>query len=270
VTRFHKGTIFKYVFLTAASLVSIFPLVWMLMSATNRSVDIIGGRLVFGTSLFANFAKLLEVTQIGTALWNSFRNAAALTLASLVVCSAAGYAFELYHDRWKDKLMGVLLLSMMVPFAATLIPLFKLFGRMNLINSTLGFMLPTISTAFMIFLFRQSARNFPYDIVEAARIEGFGEFRIFAQIFIPVMKATYAAATTVTFMNAWNSYMWPLVIMQKPESRTMPLLVSNLIAGYTIDYGVLMLAVSISTLPTIIMFFVLQRYFAEGITGAVK
>ena len=270
MTKRRIASIFKYGFLILVSFISVFPLLWMFVSATNKSIDVIAGKMVFGSYLVENFKKLLEVSNLGQALWNSFRNAVALTFFSVLVCSAAGYAFELFHDKWKDKLMGVLLLSMMVPFAATMIPLFTLFGKMNLLNSTVGFMLPTISTAFLIFLFRQSTRNFPYDIVEAARLEGMNEFRIFIRVFIPVMKSTYAAAITVTFMNAWNSYMWPLIIMQEKESQTMPLLVSNLIAGYTIDYGELMLAVSISTLPTIVIFLLLQKHFANGITGAVK
>lgn len=88
-----------------------------------------------------------------------------------------------------------------------------------------------MSTAFLIFLFRQSTRSFPHDIIEAARIEGLGEFKIFLKMYVPIMRPTYAAAAVVTFMNAWNSYLWPLVIMQKPESKTMPLLVADLTAG---------------------------------------
>lgn len=260
----------KYTVLIIASLVSIFPLLWMLISATNKSVDVIGGALLPGKNLITNFTNLIGLTNIWRALFNSIRNAVVLSVVSLLVCSIAGYGFELFHDKWKDKVMSILLLSMMVPFAATMIPLFTLFGKLGLVNTTIGFILPTISTAFLIFLFRQSARSFPYDIIEAARLEGMGEFKIFFFIFMPIMKSTFAAGLTVTFMSAWNSYMWPLIIMQKQEMQTMPLLISNLISGYTIDYGVLMLAVSISTLPTIIIFFVLQRSFAEGITGAVK
>lgn len=225
---------------------------------------------MFGTALFDNFKQLVEVTNIGQALWNSFRNAACLTIISLLICSLAGYAFEVFHDKWKDGVMKVIMLSMMVPFAATMIPLFTWFGKMNLVNTTAGFMLPTVATAFLIFLFRQSARSFPYEIVEAARMEGMSEVQIFTRIFMPIMKPTYAAGITVTFMSAWNSYLWPLIILQDKSSQTMPMLISNLISGYTIDYGVLMLAVTISTLPTIIIFFVLQKNFAEGITGAVK
>jgi len=260
----------KYTFLLLAALLSLFPLLWMLVSATNKSVDVITGRLLPGTYFGENLRVLLANTNLPRVLWNSLRNASVATLASLIVCSLAGYGFEIYHDRKKDLLMGILLLSMMVPFAAIMIPLFIMFGRLNLLNTTTAFILPTVSTAFLIFLFRQSIRSFPMEIVEAARIEGMGELGIFLRMYVPIMKSTFAAAAVITFMNAWNSYLWPLIIMQAEESKTMPLLISSLIAGYTIDYGVLMLAVTFSILPTLVIFLLLQKYFAEGILSSIR
>ena len=159
---------------------------------------------------------------------------------------------------------------MMVPFAATMIPLFQLVSKARLLNTLTGFILPTISTPLLIMLFRQSARNYPHDIIEAARLDGLSELKIFLRIFIPTMKSTYAAGMTITFMNAWNSYLWPKVIMLDNKSITMPMLVANLTEGYVTDYGMLTLAVFLSTIPTIIIFFLLQKSFAEGITGSVK
>jgi lactose/L-arabinose transport system permease protein len=141
---------------------------------------------------------------------------------------------------------------------------------MGLLSKTVAVILPTISTPFLIMLFRQSARSFPHDIIEAARIDGLGELRIFFQMFFPTMRSTYAAGMTIVFMNAWNNYLWPKVILFDAKSTTMPMLVSNLIQGYVTDYGMVMLAVLICTLPTIIIFFFLQKSFAEGIVGAVK
>ena len=166
--------------------------------------------------------------------------------------------------------MSVILLAMMVPFAATMIPLYRMFSNARLLNSTLGFILPTISTPFLIMMFRQSARSFPSDIMEAARLDGLNEFQIFYRMFLPTMRSTYAATMTITFMSAWNSYLWPKVIMSDANSITMPMLVANLTEGYVTDYGILMLAVLVCTIPTVIVFFLLQRSFAEGITGAVK
>jgi lactose/L-arabinose transport system permease protein len=182
----------------------------------------------------------------------------------------AGYGFQIYRDKNKDRLMSVLLLSMKVPFASVMIPLFKMFSIMSLLDTTIGFILPSISTAFLISFFRQSSMSFPYEIVQAARVDGMGKFGIYAKIYLPVMAPTLAAAAIVTFMNNWNSYLWPLVIMQSQESRTMPLLITGLTAGYTTDYGMLMLAVSVCTLPTVILFFTQQKRFVAGILGSVK
>ena len=270
IKKLWKYNIGSYIVLIFASLVSIFPLYWMLAAATNRSVDVSRGKLTLGTHLLENFQNLVANQNLGTAMFNSFKYALMLTLLSLVICSLAGYGFEIYHDKGKDVLMNIILLAMMVPFAATVIPLFQMFSSAGLLNTTAGFILPTISTPFMIMLFRQSARSFPHDLIDAARIDGLNELQIFGRIFFPTMKSTYAAAMTITFMNAWNNYLWPKVILQNNESITMPMLVANLLGGYTVDYGVLMLGVFICTIPTAIIFFCFQKSFTEGITGAVK
>lgn len=259
-----------YAFLVLMSVISVFPLLWMVIAATNKSVDVTRGRLLPGTYLFENLKNLLAAQDVGSAMVNSFKYSIILTIISLVICSLAGYGFEIFHDKAKDAVMSVILLAMMVPFVATMIPLFRMFSSAHLLNTTLGFLLPSVSTPFLIMMFRQSARSFPHDIIEAARIDGLSEIRIFFQMFIPTMRSTYAAAMTITFMNAWNNYLWPKVIMTDAKSQTMPMVVANLTQGYVTDYGMLMLAVLICTLPTAIVFFCLQKSFAEGITGAVK
>lgn len=263
-------SVFQYGFLIAASALSIFPLLWMMIAATNKSVDVVAGRLIPGAYIMENFKSLIASQNLGQAMFNSFRNSIVLTLVSLVICSLAGYGFEIFHDKGKDYLFSVLLLAIMVPFVATMIPLFRMFSTLGLLNSMIGFMLPTISTPFLIMLFRQSSRSFPHDIIEAARLEGLSEVGIFIRMFLPTMRSTYAAAMTITFMNAWNSYLWPKIIMQTQSSVTMPMLVANLKSGYVVDYGMLMLGVFICTIPTVIIFFLLQKSFSEGITGAIK
>ena len=194
-------------------------------------------------------------------MFNSFRNAAVLTILALLVCSIAGYGFEIYHDKGKDIVMTILLMAMMIPFAAIMIPLFRMFSSMKLINTMTAVMLPSISTPFLIMMFRQSARSFPHDMIEAARMDGLSEIGIFFRMFMPTMRSTYAAAMTITFMNAWNNYLWPKVILKTNESITMPMLVANLLGGYSVDYGMLMLGVFICTIPTAIVFFCLQKSF---------
>jgi lactose/L-arabinose transport system permease protein len=242
----------------------------MAIAATNTSVDVIRGTLLPGTHLFQNFSNLVAGTPLGIAMKNSLVNATSLTILSLVICSIAGYGFEIFHTKGKDVVMNILLLAMMIPFASTMIPLFRMFGQMGLVGSTVAVILPTISTPFLIMLFRQSSRDFPHEIIEAARIDGLNEIMIFFRLFIPTMKSTYSAAAVITFMGAWNNYLWPRVILLQKETMTMPMLISNLKAGYVTDYGMLMLAVLICTLPTVVIFFFFQKSFAEGISGSVK
>lgn len=267
----NKGQkIFQYVFLTIVSLLSVFPLYYMFCGATNKSTDVVAGKLIPGGYVAENFKALLANQDLARAMWNSFRNAVILTALALLVCSIAGYGFEIYHDKGKDLLMNILLLAMMLPFVAIMIPLFKMFSSWKLVNTWIALALPSLSTPFLIMMFRQAARSFPHDIIQAARLEGLSEIRIFFTMFLPIMKSTYGAAMTVTFMNAWNNYLWPTIILQDSNQITMPMLVANLKSGYSVDYGMLMLGVLICTLPTAIIFLCLQKSFANGIAGAVK
>ncbi|MBC5742258.1 carbohydrate ABC transporter permease [Lachnospiraceae bacterium MD308] len=259
-----------YIFLIIVSFISVFPLYWMISAATNTSVDVSRGRILPGGYFMQNFNNLVSQQPLWRALANSFIYAIVTTLVCLLICSIAGYGFEVYHDKWKDKLFSILLLAMMIPQVATMVPLFQMFSKAKLLNCTLGFILPMISTPFMIMMFRQNARAFPIDIIEAARIDGLNEVQIFFRMFFPTMRSTYAAAAVITFMNAWNSYLWPKVIMTDNDSLTMPMLIANLITGYVTDYGMLMCGVLFCSIPTMVVFFVLQKQFAEGITGAVK
>jgi len=259
-----------YIFLAIVSLISVFPFYWMIMAATNNYVDVSKGKLTFGTYAAENFRNLISQQPLGLAMKNSFIYAISVTIICLFICSLAGYGFEVYHDKWKDRLFSVLLLAMMIPQVATMIPLFRMFSKAGLLNTVFAFFLPMISTPFMIMMFRQNSRAFPVDIVEAARIDGLSEIKIFFQMYMPVMKSTYAAAAVITFMNAWNAYLWPKVCMTDGKSLNMVMLIANMTGGYKIDYGMIMMGVLFCSIPTLVIFFVLQKQFAEGITGAVK
>ena len=260
----------SYIFLIVVSFFSVFPFYWMITAATNNTIDVARGKIWFGSQALINYSNLLANTNLYRALGNSFKYAITQTILSLFICSLAGYGFEIYHDKAKDRLFGVLLLSMMVPQIATMIPLFKMISKVHLVNTVWGFILPAVSTVFLIMMFRQNSRNFPVDILEAARIDGLTEFAIFFKMYMPVMKASYAAAAVITFMNAWNAYLWPKAILNTNEAQTMPMLIANISSGYTTDYGMLMMGVLFCSIPTMVVFFILQKQFAEGITGAVK
>ena len=259
-----------YAFLIVVSFISVFPLYWAFISAFNNTQQILGGRMIPSTHLMENLKNLFAQQNVLLAMKNSFATSLLQVFLSLAVSSIAGYGFEIYHDKYKDGLMGILMLAMMVPFVAVLVPLFQMMSKAKLLNTWIGFFIPSLATPFLIMYFRNSASTFPKDTIEAARIDGLNEFQIFIKMFVPMMQPTYASAATITFMNAWNSYLWPKVIMQTSDATTMPMLVSNLMAGYVIDYGVVMAGVTLCSLPTIIIFFCLQKSFTNAVAGAVK
>lgn len=259
-----------YLLLSIAAFVSIFPFYWMVVGSTNRSVDIVQGKASFGTALFQNVAAFIAQVDVARVLFNSFFIAVISTIATLAVASSAGYAFEIFRTRFRDRIFGGLLLMLSIPFAALMVPLFVMMARLGMINTYQAVILPTVAWIFIIFYFRQATKAFPAELRDAARIDGLKEWQIFAFVYVPVMRSTYAAATIIVFMNSWNSYLWPLIVLQTNEMKTLTLVVSSLNSAYTPDYGVIMVSTIVATLPTLIIFFVLQRRFVEGLLGSVK
>ena len=272
------GSIFKYVFLGTLSLVSIFPFYWMVMAATNQSVDVTKGTLMIGTYFIENLKSVLASDLLyTTSYFNSIFITVITTVLAMIVSSAAGYAFVVYKSKTREAIFDFIFASMMVPFAALMVPLFRLFSNFNKLglgfiglNSPGAVIITGIATAFLIFFFKQNTATFPKDLIEAARIDGLGEVKIFLQIYMPTMKSTYAAAIVVTFMSVWNSYLWPLIALQSGDKRTLPLILSAMGASYTPDYGMMMCAVVLATIPTAAIFFLMQKQFVAGMTGAVK
>ena len=269
--------ILQYGFLGTLSAVSIFPFYWMVMAATNKSVDVTKGTLLPGTYFFENLKAVLSSDLL---YLNSYKNsiviAVVTTVLAMIISSAAGYAFVVYKTKGRERIFDFIFASMMVPFAALMVPLFKLFSNFNKLglgfiglNSPGAVIITGVATAFLIF-FKQNTATFPKDLIEAARIDGLGEVRIFLQIYVPTMKSTYAAAIVVTFMNVWNSYLWPLIALQSGSKRTLPLILSAMGTSYTPDYGMMMCAVVLATIPTAAIFFLMQKQFVAGMTGAVK
>lgn len=260
----------QYLFLTAVSIVSLFPFLWMLIGATNKSMDITLGKLTIGSQFLVNFQNLLSTGNLLLCIRNSAVLSFFITLGSMLICSMAGYGFVIFRSRKKEFFFSMILLSMMVPTSSIVIPMFKMFSRMNLLNTRLSVVLPSLSTAFLIFFFRQNTKNFPYETIQSARIDGLGEFGIFLRIYMPMMKSTYAAAAIITFMSSWNNYMWPLISLQTPNQRTLPLLISSLGTAYTPDYGMIMAGIIITTLPSALLFLIMQKSFVDSMMGSVK
>ena len=258
-----------YLFLCIVSFISVFPLYWMVSAATNKSADVISGRLIPGGYFIENLNNLLAAQNIGRAFGNSFKYAAILTIVSLLVSSLAGYGFEIFHDKAKDTLMSIILLAMMVPFVATMIPLFQMFSKAGWLNTTIGFILPTISTPFLIMMFRQSARSFPHDIMEAARIDGAGELHIFHKIVLPIMAPGIATMSICAFIGNWNNYLVPLILLNTPDKMTLPVMISTLNAATDLqkNQGAIYLGVAISVVPIMIVFCFCSKYIISSITA---
>ncbi len=259
-----------HAFLMVSSLICLFPFYWMVVGATNQSKDITKGKLVFGTEFLNNF----HAVQANADIFKSILNTVVITGVQvplvLLVCSMAGYGFEKYQSKARNRLFSMFLLTMMIPFAAIMIPLFNFVFDMGLIDTKLSVVIAALSNTFLIFFFRQSFKALPNEIIEAARIDGASEIGIFFRIAIPPMKSTFAAGFIYAFMKEWNNYLWPLLTLQSPENKTLTLFLSSLSSAYYVDYGQILVSVVVATLPTIVIFMTMQKHFVAGILGASK
>ncbi|MGR3660407.1 MAG: carbohydrate ABC transporter permease [Paracoccaceae bacterium] len=266
--RFQSGLL--YLILMIAAFVSIFPFFWMIVGTTNSAADIIRGRTSFGNQLFVNIANFFDQVDVGQVLFNSAYLSIVATFLTLLVALLAGYGFEMFRSKHRERIFAVLLLMLSIPFAAIMVPLFVMMARLGLINTYTAIMLPGIASIFIIFYFRQSTKAFPHELRDAAKIDGLKEWQIFLHIYVPVMRSTYAAATIIVFMANWNNYLWPLIVLQTNDMKTITLVISSLASAYYPDFGVVMVGTVLATLPTLIVFFVLQRLFVKGMLGSIK
>lgn len=262
--------VFGYAFLIIWTIISLFPFYWLIVGATNKSVEVSKGTLAIGGHLKENLSNLVEQYDI----WHVFSNTIMITvifsILCLLVCSLAAYGFSKFSSKGKRVIFALFLLTMMIPFAAQMIPLYRLMSKLSLNDSFAAIILQGLVSVFLIFFLSQSFTSFPDEIIEAARIDGASEPAIFFRIVLPAMKSTMAAGVIYAFMNQWNNYMWPLIILQTNEKKTLTLMISSMANGYYIDYGALTLAILIATLPMIVIFLTLQKQFVQGMTGSYR
>ena len=259
-----------YLLLSVAAFVSVFPFLWMIVSSTNTAADVLRGKPTFGDALWANIVSFFGQVDVPRIFWNSAFLAVTGTILTLAVSSLAGYGFEMFRSRFRERIFGFLLLMLSIPFAALMIPLFIMMANLKLINTYAAILLPAVASIFIIFYFRQATKAFPAELRDAARIDGLKEWQIFLFVYLPVMRSTYAAAIIIVFMANWNNYLWPLIVLQTNEQKTITLVIQSLSSAYYPEWGVVMVGTILATLPTLIIFFVLQRRFVEGMLGAVK
>lgn len=259
-----------YGFLLLSALLSLFPFLWMVISSTNTTADINQGKFTLGSALLENIHKFATLVDLPLVFWNTAKIALLATGLTLLIASLAGYGFEVFRSRLRERVYQLLLLTMMIPFAALMIPLFTMMAKAGLLNTHWAVILPAIASVYIIFYFRQCTKAFPRELLDAARVDGVSEWKIFLFVYFPVMRSTYAAAFIITFMANWNNFLWPLIVLQSTEMKTINLVLSSLASAYFPDFGVVMVGTILATLPTVIVFFAMQKQFVQGMLGSVK
>jgi lactose/L-arabinose transport system permease protein len=262
------------VVVAVGALLMISPFLWLLGAITLDSASIRAGGafLVPGDQLAANVSRLFQTTGFGRALLNSVVISAIYTIAASVVCSAAGYAFAKFDAWWLRILFGFVIVTLALPSQVTLVPLFQMMVSLGWLNSYQALILPNLALPFGIFLMRQAILAVPDEMLDAARVDGAGEYRIFAQIVLPVVRPSIAALAIFAFLGSWNDFVLPLVILRDPSSYTVPVEIASLQTVNGSDsISLIMTATAISILPVLGLFLVLQRQFVAGLLGsAVK
>jgi lactose/L-arabinose transport system permease protein len=262
-----------YGLLIIGVLLSIGPFYWMIVGSTLPSGELfhLPPKLLPGDHLAENFQSLNDSLNIGRIFWNSLFVALVYTGFGTLISAMAGYAFAKFKFKGKQLFFFIILCTLMIPSQVTLIPLFEMMVSFNWLNTYQAIILPTLASPFAIYLMRQNMKAVPDSIIEASRVDGAGEFKIFFSVIFPVTRPALAAVAIFLFMSQWNSLLWPLITMNSSEMFTLPVALSSLIGMARIDYGQLMLGTTLSTIPIMIFFLMLQKHFISGILGgAVK
>lgn len=262
-----------YGFLVLTSVFMLLPFVWMISTSLKPPDEIFGyPPVIFSeNSSLRAYVVLLQERGILRIVWNTFLLSTAFTALSLLFCSLGGYGFAKYRFPGKGWLFGFLIGTMMVPYIITMVPLFLIMRDLQWIDTFWAIIIPGAANAFGIFFLRQFISTIPDALLDAARIDGASELGIYGRIVVPMISPGLISLGLIFFMNTWNSFLWPLVILKSPEKFTLPLMIRSMTGtvGRT-AYDVQMAASVISIIPLLIIFLLFQRRFIEGITaGAI-
>lgn len=258
-----------YGLLLIGVIISIGPFYWMIVGSTLPTGQIFSlpPKLSPGDFLAKNFASLKDSLGIARIFWNSIFIAIVYTVLSTLIAAMAGYAFAKFRFKGKNLIFFIILCSLMIPYQVTLIPLFEMMVTFDWLNTYQAIILPTLASPFAIYLMRQNMLSVPDSIIEASRVDGAGEIKIFFTIVLPVVRPALAAVSIFLFMSQWNSLIWPLITLNSKDMFTLPVALSSLIGLARIDYGQLMLGTALSTLPIMVFFLLMQKHFISGILG---
>lgn len=262
-----------YLLLIAGAVLSIGPFLWMIISSTHLTRDLFATPLPIlpGGQFWINLARLQAETNFGRVMVNSIAVAVLYTIFSSLVSVMCGYGLAKFRFRGRGVLLGLVLVTMMIPMQVLLVPLFQMMASLGWIDSFQALIVPFLANAFGIFLMRQAFLDFPDSLIEAGRIDGASEFRTFYRIVIPVARPQIAALVIYTFVSQWNAFIWPLLMLNTEDNYTIPVALNTMIGLSRVDYSGLMLGSLLATLPLMIVFMVFQKQFISGLLGgAVK
>lgn len=244
------------------------PYLWMVLSSFKSNLEIIqGGTNIFPKSISLDgYKTVISEAPFFRWLLNSFLATGTITIVTLFTSALAGYIFAKFKFRGQNFYFIIILATMMVPFQVTMIPVYLIISDAGLVNNLLALIVPNLVNAFGIFLTKQFIEGIPNDIIEAAQIDGAGEFRTFWSMILPQIKPVLSALAIFTFMTSWNDYLWPLIVLNDLEKMTVPLALVFFNGQHSVNYNVVMSAAVLIMIPVVIVFLIFQKQFVKGLT----
>jgi cellobiose transport system permease protein len=273
--RVQRPQVGKHLVLTLVALISLFPFYWLFVMATSSSAEVFTfpPRLYPGTKFFTNLGKVSQAVPLNTAFVNSLTVSVSSVVLTSFLCSLGGFVFARMRFPGRDKLFGIVLATMVFPTGVTLAPSLEIYSHLGWINTYLPLVVPGAASAFGLFWMRQTAlSSIPYELVEAARMDGCGLLRTYWHVALPAMRPGLAAFGIFSFMWTWNDYMWPLIVLNDPSKYTLPVALAELKGNYgSIDYSVVMAGTLVAAIPLIVLFLICRKaIFANMVAGALK
>ncbi|WP_372621981.1 carbohydrate ABC transporter permease [Falsiroseomonas sp.] len=251
--------------------VVLMPWVWALLSSFKPRSEIMSTGFLPEVWHLGNYRDLFATTMYPRWLLNSVIVSVSAAMVGMVLCSTGGYAFAKFRFPGKTLLFWMVIASVSIPPFTTVIPLFGWMAKLGLLNTYLVLVLPFAASAFGLFMMRQYMSTLPDELIEAARIDGCGEFRLFLTVILPLSRPALGTVGILIFIASWNSFIWPLVFMRSEEMFTLPVGIAGLNSEQMAEYGLIMAAAVVSCLPMLLVFFAMQKQIIAGLTsGAVK
>jgi multiple sugar transport system permease protein len=256
------------VILTIGAITMIMPYLWMIFSSLKSNLEIVSppATILPKSPSFEGYAEVLKDAPFWKWLVNSLITSTFVTIGVLFSSSMAGYIFAKFKFKGKRIFFVTILATMMVPFQIIMMPIYLIISHLGLVNNIAGIIIPFLVGGFGVFLSKQFIENIPNTLIEAARIDGAGEFQTFYKLILPQIKPILSALAIFTFMNSWNRYLWPLVVLNDMEKMTVPLALVYFNNRHVVQYNVVMSASVLIMMPVIVVFLLFQKQFIKGLT----